>query len=102
MQVVAFVPDLMDRSRIITVAPEARFVDAPRDLVEASVGADIALVDISRDGTLEVLSGLNCSRVVGFTNHTEKKAMETARASGAVTLPRSEFFIRLEELLFES
>ena len=102
MLVVAFVPDLMDRSRITNVQPETRFVDSPQDLVAASTGADLAIVDISRAGTLEVLSGLNCSRVVGFTNHTEKKAMETARAAGAVTLPRSDFFIRLEELLFES
>src|SRR5688500_4391400 len=102
MRVVAYVPDLMDRSRITNVAPEARFVDSPSDLVAASTGADIALVDISREGTREVLSGLNCSRVVGFTNHTEKKAMETARGAGAVALPRSEFFMRLEELLFET
>ena len=99
MRVIAYVPDLIDRSRITNVAPDARFVESPADLPSASSEADIALIDISRKGAVEVVSGLQCSRVVGFTNHTDRAAMETARAAGAVAMPRSEFFIRLEELL---
>lgn len=99
MRVVAYVPDLIDRSRITTIEPEAQFVNRPAELAAVCSGADVALVDISRDGAVDVLGGLQCSRVVGFTNHTDKATMETARAAGAVVMARSEFFIRLEELL---
>ena len=102
MQVVAYVPDLIDRSRITNVDPDATFVDSPEALIAASAGADIALVDISRAGTLAVLAGLRCSRVVGFTNHTDKEGMARAEAAGAVPMARSDFFIRLEELLLGS
>ncbi|MBW3536899.1 MAG: hypothetical protein KY395_03895 [Actinobacteria bacterium] len=99
MRVIAYVPDLIDQSRITTIEPAAEFVDRPSDLASASEGADLALVDISRKGAVDVLSGLQCSRVVGFTNHTDRTTMENARAAGAVVMARSEFFIHLEELL---
>lgn len=99
MRVVAFVPDLIDRSRIVSVVEDAKFVDSVDALVPASAEADIVLVDISRDGTVEALRRLKCHRVVGFTNHTDKAGMEGARAAGAVPMARSDFFIGLEELL---
>ena len=99
MRVVAFAPDLIDRSRITNVVEDAKFVDTAAALVPASSEADIVLVDISRDGAVDVLRQLRCGRVVGFTNHTDKSAMEEARNAGAVPMARSDFFIGLEELL---
>lgn len=100
MRVLAYVPDLIDRSRIENFAADATFVDTASALVSPSASADIVLVDISRDGAVDVLRQLKCSRVVGFTNHTDKAGMEGARAAGAVAMARSDFFIGLEELLF--
>ena len=99
MRVVAFVPDLIDRSRISNVVEEATFVDTPEALVRASSDADIVLVDISRPSVIDVLTQLRCGRVVGFTNHTDKDGMQRARDAGAVPMARSDFFIGLEELL---
>lgn len=99
MRVVAFVPDLIDRSRISSVVEDATFVERVSDLAAASAAADIVLVDISRKGAVDVLSRLKCSRIVGFTNHTDKAGMEGARDAGAVPMARSDFFIGLEELL---
>lgn len=99
MRVVAFVPDLIDRSRITNVVDDAKFVESAAALVSASSEADIVLVDISRSGVVEVLSQLRCGRVVGFTNHTDRAGMEAARNAGAVPMARSDFFIGLEELL---
>lgn len=99
MRVIAYVPDLIDRSRITTIEPDAQFVNQPSELESVSEGADVALVDISRKGAVDVLDTLQCSRIVGFTNHTDRKTMDDARAAGAVVMARSEFFIRLEELL---
>lgn len=99
MRVVAFVPDLIDRSRITGVVEDAAFVDTVAALVPASAAADIVLIDLSRAGAVEVLPRLECHRIVGFTNHTQKAAMDGARAAGAVAMARSDFFIGLEELL---
>jgi hypothetical protein len=99
MRVLAFVPDLMDRSRVSGVVGDAKFVDTVDALVPASADADIVLVDISRAGAVEALRLLRCPRIVGFTNHTDKAAMEAARDAGAVPMARSDFFIGLEELL---
>ena len=101
MRVIAYVPDLIDRSRITTVEPDAQFFDRPADLSSVSSDADVALIDISRKGAVDVVSALQCSRVVAFTNHTDRATMERARAAGAVVMARSEFFIRLEELLLD-
>ncbi len=99
MRVVAFVPDLIDRSRITNVVEDAQFVDTAAALVPASSEADIVLVDISRKGAVDVLTQLRCGRVIGFTNHTDKSGLEQARKAGAVPMARSDFFIGLEELL---
>jgi len=99
MRVVAFVPDLMDRSRIASVAEDAKFVDSVAALVSAAPEADIVLVDLSRDGVIDALGQVHCHRIVGFTNHTDKAAMKAAAAAHAVPMARSDFFINLEDLL---
>ena len=67
MRVVAFVGDLLDRSKISAAVPDAGFARAPED----AAGADVVVVDVK----------------------VHPEALEAARADGAdVALPRSRFF----------
>ncbi|MGH9177353.1 MAG: hypothetical protein ACRD0N_02205 [Acidimicrobiales bacterium] len=101
--VAAFVPDLMDRSKVAGAAgpaTEVTFVRSPDEL--AGRGADLAVVDLSRPGALEALSALAeaGARTVGFASHVDRELMEAARAAGCEqVLPRSRFFATLGELL---
>ncbi len=98
-RVVAYVPDLMDRSRIAAAA-EVTFVDRPEGLADvAAQGADVAVVDLTRPGVLEAIPSV-AVRVLGFANHTERELLESARAAGCEqALARSAFFSRLPDLL---
>jgi hypothetical protein len=97
MTVVAYVPDLMDRSRIAAVVPGARFVDAPEELVGAAA-TDVAIVDLGRAGSIEVLARVG-ARTVGFASHVDRDTIAAAEAAGCdEVLPRSQFFRRLPEL----
>jgi hypothetical protein len=96
-RIVAYVPDLIDRSKV-AAAGDCVFVSRPDDLAGLAAGADIVVVDLTRPGVVDVLP-LN-ARVIGFANHTSRDVMDAARAAGcAEVLPRSDFFARLEELL---
>lgn len=87
MRVVAFVPDLMDRSRLRGLVEE--FVPLAA-LGEAE--ADVVVVDLGRAGALEVASSLTVP-VVGFGSHVDRELLDAARAAGiAVVLARSRFF----------
>ncbi len=105
--VVAYVPDLMDRSKVAAAAPGATFVPRPDGLPAAVADAadldsDVTVVvDLTRPGVLEVLPSLaGRGRVVGFANHTARQVMDDAKAAGCdQVLARSAFFSRLEELL---
>jgi hypothetical protein len=97
-RVVAYVPDLMDRSKVAAAA-DCTFVARPGDLAALCGEADVVVVDLTRPGVVDVLAGLD-GRVIGFANHTSRDVMEAARAAGCEqVLPRSDFFARLEELL---
>jgi hypothetical protein len=97
-RVVAFVPDLMDRSRFGQAAG-VEFVDRPDQLVAAAAGADLVIVDLGRPGVLEVLPEIT-SPTVGFGSHVDRDLLEAARAAGCnQVLARSAFFSRLHELL---
>ena len=88
-RVVAYVPDLMDRSRLTGVT----FVATPGEL--ASADADVVLVDLSRPGVLDVLPAVaeRVPRIVGFGSHVDTKLLAAARAAGCTeVLPRSRFF----------
>jgi len=98
-RIVAYVPDLMDRSKVAT-AGDTVFVSRPADLAGLSAGADVVVVDLTRPGAVEALADLGQSRVIGFANHTSRDVMDAARAAGCEhVLARSEFFSRLDELL---
>lgn len=96
-RVAAFVPDLMDRSKVAAAAPDTAFVSTPRAL--ADVDADVYVVDLNRDGTLEALAALRDRRVVGFASHVDRETLTAARDAGCDAMKRSEFFASLGALL---
>lgn len=96
--IVAYVPDLMDRSKV----PGDRFVSRPEDLTDAaSAGATVVIVDLSRPGVLDVLVALVATgvRVIGFGSHVDAATLDMARAAGVEAMPRSVFFARVADLL---
>ena len=100
-RVVAYVPDLMDRSKV-AAAGDCVFVSRPGDLAALCPAADVVVVDLTKPGVVDVLAGLD-ARVIGFANHTSRDIMDAARAAGCEqVLPRSDFFARIDELLSPS
>jgi hypothetical protein len=100
-RVVAFVPDLMDRSRFPT---GVTFVTDPLELLAAAPEAALVIVDLSRAGHLEHLTTLGSSgeRVVGFASHVDTELVEHGEARGWEVLVRSVFFRRLPKLVSEA
>lgn len=96
MNIAAYTPDLMDRSRITSALPDAeiRYVGSPEALVGLA-GIDLVVVDLSKKGVLEALPGIVASgvRLVAYGSHVDKKLLDAAREAGvADVLPRSKFF----------
>jgi hypothetical protein len=97
LPVVAFAPDLMDRSRIAAAVPDAVFVRGADEL--ATTPARIALLDLSRPGALLVIPRIEAP-VVGFASHVDDELIDAAREAGCrEVLPRSRFFRRLPEIV---
>jgi DNA-binding NarL/FixJ family response regulator len=91
VEVVAFVNDLMDRSRLTSALPGTRFV---ADIGSAS-GADVVVVDLARhaDAVRALRAQSTTVRIVCFGPHVDEAAAEAARRDGAdAVLPRSRFF----------
>jgi len=98
-RIVAYVPDLMDRSKVKAAAPDVTFVATPAALVPAAADADLVVVDLTRPGVVEVLPSIE-GRMVGFANHAARDVMDAALAAGCErVMARSAFFSRLAELL---
>jgi hypothetical protein len=91
MTVVAFVPDLMDRSRLQGIVDT--FVSSPADLAtSAPDAADVVVVDLGRPGVLDAIGSL-VGPVIGFGSHVDDALLDAARAAGCtLVLPRSRFF----------
>ncbi|MGH9225820.1 MAG: hypothetical protein ACRD2W_19000 [Acidimicrobiales bacterium] len=103
MKVVAYVPDLMDRSKVAAAPADVTFVRQPGELADAaaSESADLVVVDVTRPGAIEAVAGLS-TKVIAFSKHTNREAMDAATAAGAdQVLARSAFFARINELLGE-
>lgn len=99
-RIVAYIPDLMDRSKVAAAAPEAMFVRTPADLAAAAAGAELVVVDLSRPGVLEALADVAGVRTVGFGSHVDRELLAAATAAGCdEVLPRSRFFADLQALL---
>jgi hypothetical protein len=102
-QVVVFVPDLMDRSKVQAAiegaGAEAVVVRSADAVPAASVGAVAVIVDLGRPGVLEVLSQLEVPSV-GFGRHDDTAALDAALAAGCdEVLPRSTFFRGLDRIV---
>ena len=96
MRIVAFVPDLMDRSRLS--GREIDFVASASALTEED--ADLYVVDLSRPGALDAIAVLHDKRVVGFGSHVDTDLLRAARAAGCdAVLARSAFFSHLDDHL---
>ena len=90
MRVAAYVPDLMDRSKVSAAVPDAVFVSRPEELV--AIDADLVVLDLSRPGAVDVLSKVNAP-TLGFCRHTMRDVIAAAEAAGCDrVLVRSEFF----------
>lgn len=103
MRVAAYVPDLMDRSRIGAVADrlgaDVVVVAGPEELAGVA-GADLVVVDLGRPGAIDALSGLGPVATVGFASHVDRDLLRRARTAGCgQVLARSAFFGRLPDLL---
>ena len=99
MRVAAYVPDLMDRSKVAAAAPDATFVTRPEDL--SSVDADLVVIDLTRPGAVEVIPSVR-ARTLGFCRHTMRDVIAAAEAAGCDrVLVRSEFFAGLPGVLAE-
>jgi hypothetical protein len=100
-RIAAYVPDLMDRSKVAAAADgRVTFVSCPDELVE--IDADLVVVDLNRPGVLEVLPRIEVP-TVGFGSHVQRALLEAARAAGCDhVLARSAFFSRAVELLSPS
>jgi hypothetical protein len=94
VKAVVLAPDLMDRSKIASVLPDAMFVGVAAQLPSAAAGADLVVVDLARPGVVEVLDAVvaGAVRVVGFGPHTETALLAAAVAAGVESMPRSRFF----------
>ena len=123
MGVLAYVPDLMDRSKLAAAAPDTTFVASPAELVAAAVaatvaaaegaadegavaggadgGATLVVADLGRPGVLDALPAVVATgaRVIGFGSHVDRSTLEAAAATGCEAMPRSQFFRSLGDLV---
>jgi hypothetical protein len=107
-RVVAFVPDLMDRSKVLAAA---RAVGATVELVTTPSGlgpaidesVSLALVDLSRLSDLGALSACRGTPTVGFGSHVDRRLLRAAADAGCgEVLPRSAFFRQLPGLVAQA
>lgn len=97
--VVAFVPDLMDRSRF-PKAVSVTFVKDASELASFSAGAKTVVADLDRSGALEALMTVSDSKQrIGFTSHENTEVLEKAKEAGIEAMARSRFFSRITDVL---
>lgn len=98
LRVVAYVPDLMDRSRLDRLGSvPVVYVGAPEALVDEVAADDLVVVDLSRPGVVAAIGGLPAP-VVGFAAHVDAELLAAGRAAGCdEVLPRSRFFATLAD-----
>ncbi|MBM3684431.1 MAG: hypothetical protein FJW83_07810 [Actinobacteria bacterium] len=97
-RVVAYVPDLGDRSRIDAAVAGVRHVGRVEDLAGVAADADVVLVDLRRPGALEAAAAVvgPGRTVIGFAPHVDDDRLGRAREAGLTeVLPRSLFFHRV-------
>jgi DNA-binding NarL/FixJ family response regulator len=91
VRIVAYVSDLMDRSRVQAAVDGITFVSDPT----AAAGADVVLVDLARFAAAiaAIRAAAPEARIVAFGPHVDEELLDRAATAGADTvLPRSRFF----------
>lgn len=102
MTVVAYVPDLMDRSKVRAVAPGARWARTAAELGHGAGPGVVVVADLGRPGAVDGLAAAAAAgaRTIGFGSHVDRATLAAAREAGVgEVMPRSEFFRRLADLL---
>ena len=102
MNVVAYVPDLMDRSKISAAVPDVVIVRRLEDLAAAAGAGSTVIVDLARPGVLDAIPALAAAgaHVIAFGSHVEGDVLTAARHAGCdVVLARSAFFGRIAEIV---
>ncbi len=101
MGVLAYVPDLMDRSKLAAAVPDVTFLGGPAALAARASEADLVVVDLDRPAAIDVLADVVATgaRVVGFAAHVDDPTLEAATARGCRAVPRSRFFRSLPSVL---
>ena len=99
-RVLAYVPELMDRSKV-GAAGDVTFVARPSELAALAGPGDVVVVDLGRSGVLAALPEVVATgaRVIGFGSHVERTTLEQAAATGCEAMPRSQFFRSVRALL---
>ena len=75
-RIAAYVPDLIDRSKVAAAAHGVTFVERPEEL--SSLEADLVVLDLSRPGAVDVIPRLT-ARTLGFGRHTQRELLEACR-----------------------
>ncbi len=97
VSVVAFVPDLMDQSKLRLAMPDICFVKEVSELIGAEV--DLVVVDLSKSEVLEALHQIE-AKILGFASHVDKEVISLAEEAGCEkVLPRSKFFRDFDSLV---
>lgn len=104
--IVAFVDDLLFRSKIRAVASHTgAAVSFVRDPADPSIaGASLAILNLDDAGAIAAIGTLTSTwpalRIVGFVSHVNAERIREARAAGAVdVMARSAFVNALPSLL---
>jgi len=88
---VAYVTDLMDRSKVQSSVPGVTFARDPA----AAAGADVVIIDLARfaDVVAAIRAQAPDARIVAFGPHVDDELLRGAGEAGAdVVLARSQFF----------
>ena len=97
VSVVAFVPDLMDQSKLRLAMPDICFVKEVSELIDLEV--DLVVIDLSKSEVLEILPLID-SKILGFASHVDKEIISLAEEAGCEKVfPRSKFFRDFDSLV---
>jgi len=97
VSVAAFVPDLMDQSKLRLAMQDICFVKEISELIDIEV--DLVVIDLSKSEVLEVLHKID-SKILGFVSHIDKEIITAAEQAGCEkVLPRSKFFRDFDSLV---
>ncbi len=93
----------MDRSRVSSAIPGARFMRSVDDLVAArdeapastrAADIDVVVIDLARylDAVGAIRATLPGATLIGFAPHVDGHARDESRSGTDVVMPRSKFF----------